>query len=249
MNLRVEAEVWQQAWMQLRYSFRSVHAPEFGVLGLVVPSLHPKRSALIINGLIMPDERSFDVQERDRLTFSTNYLRRAVLEARRCGAGIVVLHTHPEARDWVDFSPFDNLEEPQLVASLRDLLPGQWFASVVGGSQSFMGRVWAPKSTGWSQLDRLTVVGEPWNEFNLDGQPPTSVPSPGAMFDRALAVTGIGALGRLQRMRVAVVGTSGTGSLMAELLVRAGVGELLLVDDDRMGGENLNRILSSDVAE
>src|SRR4030095_11834032 len=54
---------------------------------------------------------------------------------------------------------------------------------------------------------------------------------------------GNGALARLSRMRVAVVGASGTGSLMMELLLRAGAGEILVFEFDVIKGLNLNRIL------
>ena len=246
MDVRVEAEVWGQVWEQLRHSFNSPAAPEFGVLALVAPSLHPKREALIISDIVTPDANSFELQERDRLVFSTGYLRRAVLEAqRRRLPGLMVLHTHPNARHEVSFSPFDNADEPELIANLREFLPGGWFASVVCGAKSLMGRAWRPGQNIPSRLDRMFVVGDPWKEINLDGHPLPEPPPPAAMFDRALAVTGAGALARLRRMRVAIVGVSGTGSLMAELLVRAGVGELLLIDGDAVKKENLNRIAYS----
>jgi hypothetical protein len=44
-------------------------------------------------------------------------------------------------------------------------------------------------------------------------------------------------------MRAAVIGASGTGSILAELLMRAGVGEVVLFEFDVIGPENLNRIL------
>ena len=46
-------------------------------------------------------------------------------------------------------------------------------------------------------------------------------------------------------MKVAVVGCSGTGSIVIELLARNCVGELVLVDDDRVEEGNLNRIVNS----
>jgi hypothetical protein len=46
-------------------------------------------------------------------------------------------------------------------------------------------------------------------------------------------------------MRVGVVGCSGTGSWVVEMLARLGVGELILVDPDRVERKNLNRIVNS----
>jgi hypothetical protein len=47
----------------------------------------------------------------------------------------------------------------------------------------------------------------------------------------------------LQKLRVGVVGCSGTGSPLVEQLVRLGVGSLVLVDPDRIEERNLNRII------
>jgi hypothetical protein len=68
-------------------------------------------------------------------------------------------------------------------------------------------------------------------------------PDPAAIFDRTLAVTGSGALAKLGEMRIAVVGASGTGCLVAELLARTGCRKLMLFDDDIVRDVNLNRIL------
>ena len=49
----------------------------------------------------------------------------------------------------------------------------------------------------------------------------------------------------LNRLSIAVVGCSGTGSLVVEQLARSGVGRLVLVDPDRVEKKNLNRILNT----
>jgi hypothetical protein len=46
-------------------------------------------------------------------------------------------------------------------------------------------------------------------------------------------------------LKIGVVGASGTGSPVAEMLYRLGVGELVLVDDDRVETKNLGRIYNS----
>jgi integrase len=46
----------------------------------------------------------------------------------------------------------------------------------------------------------------------------------------------------LGRLTVGIVGVSGTGSPIIEMLVRLGVGRLVLVDDDTVEVKNLNRI-------
>ncbi|HHW62062.1 MAG TPA: tRNA threonylcarbamoyladenosine dehydratase [Syntrophomonadaceae bacterium] len=60
---------------------------------------------------------------------------------------------------------------------------------------------------------------------------------------RTRALLGDQAMEKLQRSRVAVIGLGGVGSYAAEALVRCGVGNMLLVDPDRIEASNLNRQL------
>ena len=48
---------------------------------------------------------------------------------------------------------------------------------------------------------------------------------------------------RLRAARVIVVGAGGVGAYAAEMLVRAGVGHLVIVDSDTVGLSNINRQL------
>ena len=60
---------------------------------------------------------------------------------------------------------------------------------------------------------------------------------------------GQGTTQQLRRLSIAVIGCSGTGSPVIEQLVRLGVGELVLVDDDIIEERNVNRILNSTVED
>jgi len=51
------------------------------------------------------------------------------------------------------------------------------------------------------------------------------------------------------RQTACVIGVSGTGSLVAELLARKGIGRLILIDFDAIEPKNLNRIVNSTVAD
>jgi hypothetical protein len=62
---------------------------------------------------------------------------------------------------------------------------------------------------------------------------------------RTAQAFGKGTVRALQTLSIAVVGTSGTGSLVIEMHARLGTGELLLVDDDKVEDKNRGRILHS----
>lgn len=58
-------------------------------------------------------------------------------------------------------------------------------------------------------------------------------------------IFGKGTTERLQKLSIAIVGCSGTGSPLAEQLARLGVKRLTLIDDDIIEERNLNRIYGS----
>ena len=64
-------------------------------------------------------------------------------------------------------------------------------------------------------------------------------------FLRTEMVLGADGMDALRRSHVAVFGLGGVGSYAVEALVRSGVGELTLIDDDTVALTNLNRQLEA----
>ncbi len=62
-----------------------------------------------------------------------------------------------------------------------------------------------------------------------------------AEFSRTAMLLGGEAVERLRRARVAVFGLGGVGGALCEALARAGVGELTIIDGDRISLSNINR--------
>ena len=60
-------------------------------------------------------------------------------------------------------------------------------------------------------------------------------------FSRTELVIGKEGLEKLSNAKVAIFGLGGVGSFVLEGLVRAGVGNFVLIDDDRICLTNLNR--------
>ena len=65
------------------------------------------------------------------------------------------------------------------------------------------------------------------------------------MFDRQVRAFGADGQLKLQRLRVAIVGLGGTGSLIAQQLVHLGVRDFILVDPDVIESTNLNRVANA----
>lgn len=61
------------------------------------------------------------------------------------------------------------------------------------------------------------------------------------MFTRTISLIGNEAFSKLQNSHVIVFGVGGVGGYVVEALVRSGIGELTIVDNDKIAESNLNR--------
>ncbi|HVT26942.1 MAG TPA: ThiF family adenylyltransferase [Lacipirellulaceae bacterium] len=155
---------------------------------------------------------------------------------------VLKIHSHPSG--FARFSGLDDTADRALLGSLRKLAPNE-----IGHASAVMlpeGKIFARLLGGegrFSKIARVVVVGDEIVSFE-DGRS-----TKGAPFDEAFLRTqqafGAKTVSMLSKMRVGVVGCSGTGSWVVEMLSRLGVGELVLVDPDVIERKNLNRILNS----
>ena len=61
------------------------------------------------------------------------------------------------------------------------------------------------------------------------------------MFSRTKSLIGENALQKLTNSRIAIFGIGGVGGYVAEALIRVGIGEIDLIDNDTINETNLNR--------
>jgi len=69
------------------------------------------------------------------------------------------------------------------------------------------------------------------------------------MFDRQIRVFGKAGQRALQKLTVGIVGVGGIGSLIFVLLVRLGVGCIVIIDNDHVEESNLNRLAGSTLSD
>ena len=154
---------------------------------------------------------------------------------------VIKVHSHPSGHP--RFSAVDNIGDARLLPMVRGWVEGGLLhGSVVmlPGGEMF-GRVLAD-SNELVPLLSVNVVGDDLTFWYAN--PVDASATPGFLASHAQVFDG-GTIERIRRLSVAVVGCSGTGSPVVEQLVRLGVGEIVLVDDDRMEERNVNRILNS----
>ena len=139
------------------------------------------------------------------------------------------------------FSATDDASDRVLFPSVHAWTEtGPHASAIVLGDGRIIGRE-VGESGEFRALSSVNVVGDDLSFWSSDAQRAV-VPE----FGRRVAQTfGAGTYDQLRRLRVAVVGCSGTGSPVIEQLARNCVGTLVLVDPDRVEEKNLNRIINA----
>jgi len=174
-----------------------------------------------------------------RVTWPTEIIEQLLDEAEDQQLSVVKIHSHPGG--YRSFSPTDDYADQLLLPMIRgsveaDIPHG---SAVMLPSGEIFGRVL--RADGFEAIDCVSVVGDDlkfWYAPSSMTVIPDFAASHAQIFDE-------GTIERLRRLSVAVVGCSGTGSPLVEQLVRLGVGEIVLVDDDHIEDRNINRILNS----
>lgn len=175
-----------------------------------------------------------------RVSWPTHLITQLIEEAARKNLAILKIHSHPGFFN--QFSAVDDLSDSELFPSLHAWTDdGKPHASAVMlPDGSMFGRL-ALEDGSFAMLDRIVVVGDDVRVF--DSSDAANAPNEDQI--RTRQAFGDGTTNLLRKLRVAVVGCSGTGSWIVEQLARLGVGELVLVDPDVVEHKNLNRIVGT----
>lgn len=193
---------------------------------------------LVCHAVLPVASEDYIRRERDGLTIQSQALMRITKLARTENLSIVFAHSHPDGV--ADFSAQDDREEQRLLPFLQARVQGRTHGTIVMTRFSFSGRVYAPDRA----VAKVLVVGDRirlYGEHEAD-----SIPQ---VFDRQVRAFGEDIQRILGALHVGVVGLGGTGSAIAEQLVRLGVGSLTLFDRDSFDGTNVNRVYGSALAD
>ncbi|MBL8596420.1 MAG: ThiF family adenylyltransferase [Devosia sp.] len=203
-----------------------------------VPSPGPRDRLVVRHALTVPHEACSN-RSPVSITWPGRYIEDAIDLAESEELVIVLLHSHPGG--WLDFSWVDNESDARVLPGIFQAFGGRHGSAVMTPDGAVRARLYGPDMS-IRPIDLVTVAGDDihywWNDGIIDGRLQTS----------AMAFTS-GMTKQLARLSAAVIGVSGTGSIVAEQIARLGFGRVVLIDPDSVEGKNLNRILNSTTAD
>ena len=176
----------------------------------------------------------------------TRFADPLIMAAMQRGMAIMKIHSHPGGLD--SFSARDDQSDGSFFRSVDDLLeddrPHLSAVMLPGADGRIFARTILPDCKKMP-VELVSIVGDDlcfwYAEGNGYGLP--------EFVQRHAQAFGEGTVEILRRMKIAIVGCSGTGSPLIEQLVRLGVGWVVLIDPDRVEWRNLNRIYMATAAD
>src|ERR1700730_5701312 len=171
----------------------------------------------------------------DSVTWPGEYVESAIDRAAERGDIVIAVHSHPGGL--FVFSRDDDESDRTLMLALRHGTKRAAGSAIMIPTGAMRARLYESDHAA-TPIDLVMMAGADieiwWNDSATDAGP---LPPPMAFTSDMSAW--------LKRMSVCVIGVSGTGSIVAEQLARLGVGEIILIDYDKLEARNLNRILNS----
>lgn len=158
-------------------------------------------------------------------------------EAKAKNFIVAVVHSHPLGSG--GFSSTDDKNEPDLVqlAVNRNGLGTSILSLILDGNGTIWGRIWETPYLHHT----FTVIRIFGNRFHFIFADQYEIET-SKIFHRQVLAFGKSLTKVLGQLRVGIVGCGGTGSAVAMLLSRIGLGHLILIDKDVVDITNLNRL-------
>lgn len=171
---------------------------------------------------------------------TAEFVRDAALRARDERLAYLAVHNH-FGTTTVGFSRVDLASHERGYPALNQIT-GQLVGGLVFTPQAAVGDLWLPDGTR-HELGEVVIPDN--NVIRLRPRPVSpSIVEP--LRDRQARLFGDRGQETFSRLRVAVVGCGGVGSLIVELLARLGIGSLDLIDDDIVDETNLPRLIAAE---
>lgn len=175
------------------------------------------------------------------VTWSTRGFMRLLGVAQQRGLMAGLVHTHPGAEAF--FSDQDDRNEAELARTAFNKGAAGLASVVFGRDQAIVGRLWTSSSKTVNASSISAIGSTIWiSRVDADDSEPEVLARQAALF-------GGGFNPVVRALRVGVIGCGGTGSAVAMLLTRLGVGFLGLIDNDTIDTTNLNRVHGSHAAD
>jgi len=169
------------------------------------------------------------------------FIQPLIRRCRKERLAYISVHNHGGSGS-VAFSLDDFNSHERGYPALLDLTDGMPVGAAVYAQGAIAGDIWMPDGTRFPLIETRILGG---NVERIYDSPRAAEAANAPFHGRQLLMFGPTGQARLANARVGVVGAGGVGSLLVEYLSRLGVGNLVVIDDDRISLSNLSRVVGA----
>ena len=208
--------------------------------GLWYPCSGKSKTTALISEVIFPKDEERELH--GNTSFHPEFLARSLRIAIKRKAGLVFMHSHP-TKGWQDMSAPDIIAERDNIAPASFSTKKPLVGLTVGTDGSWSARFWKKDNKEFKRFwcDKVKVVGDSFEiTFN---EKMYSTFRKKNLLKRTIETWGIEEQTKISRMKIGVVGVGSVGSMVCESLARIGVGDILLIDHDKIEEHNLDRMI------
>ena len=195
------------------------------------------------------DDSAYYRRERDGLSIASDGYVHALAQAETLGAIGIWIHTHPGIGALPLPSMHDELVDREIADLFRLRAGSTYYGAIILSARppglTFTGHLDSDDGRTIS-LERLWMVGD---RFRLARSLDSGLAELSPIFDRNVRAFGSAIQQTLGDIHVGIVGCGGTGSVVAEQLVRLGVRHITLIDPDELSASNVTRVYGSTPAD
>jgi hypothetical protein len=220
---------------------------ESGAFALAGFSLHGDHVDILVRRPINVPDGMMTFQNEYHLEISPQAINGLISLCEVNKLGAVICHSHPTS---LKYSPSDDYGEARIVNTLRQFIPhGTPIASLLFTPDEVTGRVWMPADRSPKQLDEIIIIGHSIKRMRIKTiKRHEAMKEDLELFDRQVRAFGTDGQKFISGTKVGIVGVGGTGSPVAEQLVRLGIEDFVLVDPDVFSPTNVTRVYGTTYA-
>ncbi|GIV05908.1 MAG: thiamine biosynthesis protein ThiF [Fimbriimonadales bacterium] len=248
--MRGEVRVPHALWQQLRATLLADCSVETKCFLLCRTLESESRVVFLVREVVPVPDDAYVQRTAGLVETRPEFVHALLVRCAREGYALLDAHTHPWGSN-PQFSKIDDRSDLQKFLTTQSMSPPFRHGSLVfGNDMSFEGRFWDYQHQQMAPIVRLSVLRAPLEtRYGTGLKPPWLDKAEQTLYDRQIRAFGTEGQAVLSSLRVALVGAGGLGSQIANALTLLGVGQLVLIDPDRLELSNLNRVVGASYAQ
>jgi len=239
-----EIRISQNTWEKVCAHLFETSGEHFVFLLAEVANIGKGITLLVNDVILIPSEDTEAVGFA--LQIKLDALLKVTNTALKRKMALIEVHNHSSGFGSVDFSGTDRKGFKEFVPYVLDVIPGKPYAAIVVTDEpSVEGLIWKNQDKPES-ISYIRIIGKNFRKLvTTSGKRLYKNEVDEKTFARQILAFGKPGQKKIHSVKVAIVGTGGIGSYVAQELAYKGVRDFVLVDPDLVEETNLNRLVGA----